>query len=117
MQLNPKRRFLTRLLLIVAGAPLQLGLQGTVLAQGCTVMELTLPQAIDLALKQNRSLKLARLAVVDSEQKKKIARAHYFPRIDNESTAFHVTEIQQLVIPEAALGVDPTIAPHPAKTP
>jgi len=116
MQLNPKRRFLTRLLLIVAGALLQLGLQGTVSAQGGTVMELTLPQAIDLALKQNRSLKLARLAVVDSEQKKKIARAHYFPRIDNESTAFHVTEIQQLVIPEAALGVDPTIGPIPAKT-
>jgi len=116
MQLNPKRRFLTRLLLIVAGALLQLGLQGTVSAQGGTVMELTLPQAIDLALKQNRSLKLARLAVVDSEQKKKIARAYYFPRIDNESTAFHVTEIQQLVIPEAALGVDPTIGPIPAKT-
>ena len=116
MQLNPKRRFLTRLLLIVAGALLQLGLQGTVSAQGDTVMELTLPQAIDLALKQNRSLKLARLAVVDSEQKKKIARAHYFPRIDNESTAFHVTEIQQLVIPEGALGVDPKIGPIPAKT-
>ena len=116
MQLNPKRRFLTRLLLIVAGALLQLGLQGTASAQGNTVMELTLAQAIDLALKQNRSLKLARLAVVDSEQKKKIARAYYFPRIDNESTAFHVTEIQQLVIPEAALGVVPVIGPIPAKT-
>jgi len=116
MQLNPKRRLSARLILIVAGALLQVGLAGTASAQGNTVMELTLPQAIDLALKQNRSLKLARLAVVDSEQKKKIARAYYFPRINNESTAFHVTEIQQLVIPEAALGVDPTIGPIPAKT-
>jgi outer membrane protein TolC len=116
MQLNSKRRFLTRLILTVAGALLQAGLPGTASAQANTVMELTLPQAIDLALQQNRSLKLARLAVVDSEQKKKIARAYYFPRIDNESTAFHVTEIQQLVIPEAALGVDPTIGPIPGKT-
>ena len=116
MQLNPKRRFLKRLILTIAGALLQVGRPGTASAQGNTVMELTLPQAIDLALKQNRSLKLARLAVVDSEQKKKIARAYYFPRIDNESTAFHVTEIQQLVIPEAALGVIPVIGPIPAKT-
>jgi outer membrane protein TolC len=116
MQLNPKRRFLTRLILTVAGVLLQVGLPGTACPQGNTAMELTLPQAIDLALQQNRSLKLSRLAVVDSEQKKKIARAHYFPRIDNESTAFHVTEIQQLVIPEAALGVDATIGPIPAKT-
>jgi outer membrane protein TolC len=116
MQLNPKRRFSARLILIVVGALLQLGLLRTACAQGNTVMELTLRQAIDLALKQNRSLKLAQLAVVDSEQKKKIARAYYFPRIDNESTAFHVTAIQQLVIPEGALGVDPKIGPIPAKT-
>jgi outer membrane protein TolC len=79
-------------------------------------MELTLSQAIDLALKQNRSLKLAQLAVVDSEQKKRIARADYFPRIKNESTAFHVTEIQQLVIPEGSLGVGAVTGPIPPKT-
>src|SRR6516165_11686437 len=111
MQLNPKRRSSARLMLSVVGAFLQLGFVGTASAQGNAAMELTLPQAIDLALKQNRSLKLAQLAVVDSEQKKKIARADYFPRIKNESTAIHVTEIQQLVIPKGALGVDPTIGP------
>ena len=79
-------------------------------------MELTLSQAIDLALKQNPSLKLAQLAVVDSEQKKRIARADYFPRIKNESTAFHVTEIQQLVIPEGSLGVGAVTGPIPPKT-
>jgi outer membrane protein TolC len=116
MELNPKRRFSARLMLIVLGALLQIGLPGTAFAQGNAGMELTLPQAIDLALKQNRSLKLAQLAVVDSEQKKEIARADYFPRIKNESTAIHVTDVQQLVIPEGALGVDPTIGPIPAKT-
>jgi len=103
VQLNPKRRS-ARLILIVVGAFSQLGLLGTASAQDNAAMKLTLPQAIDLALKQNRSLKLAQLAVVDSEQKKKIAHADYFPRIKNESTVFHVTELQQLVIPEGSLG-------------
>ena len=111
MQPNSKRRSAARLMLIVVGASLQLGLLGIASAQGNAAMELTLSQAIDLALKQNRSLKMARLGVVDSEQKKKIARADYFPKISNQSTAFHVTEIQQLVVPEGALGVG-----NPAKT-
>lgn len=74
MQLNPKRRSSARLMLIFfLGASFQLGLLGIASAQGNAAMELTLSQAIDLALKQNRSLKMAQLAVVDSEQKKKIA--------------------------------------------
>ena len=104
MQLNLKRRSLARLTFIVVGASLQFGLLGIASAQGNAAMELTLSQAIDLALKQNRSLKMTQLAVVDSEQKKKMARADYFPGINNQSTAFHVTEVQQLVIPEGALG-------------
>ena len=104
MQLNPKRRSSARLMLIVVGASLQLGLLGIAFAQGNAAMELTVSQAIDLALKQNRTLKMSQLAVVDSEQKKKIARAGYLPQIANQSTAFHVTEVQQLVIPEGALG-------------
>ena len=116
MQLNLKRPSMARFTLIVAGVSLQLGLPGIASAQDNAAMELTLSQAIDLALKQNQSLKMAQLSVVESEQKKKIARSDYFPQIGNQSSAFHLTEIQQLVIPEAALGVDPTIGPIPAKT-
>ena len=87
MQLNPKRRSSARLMLIFLGSSLQLGLLGIASAQGNAAMELTLSQAIDLALKQNRSLKMAQLGVVDSEQKKKIARADYFPHISNQSSA------------------------------
>ena len=105
MQLNPKRRSSARLILIVVGASLQVGLLGIASAQGNAAMELTLSQAIALALKQNRSLKMAQLAIADSEQKKKIARADYFPHIGNQSSVFHLTEVQQLVIPEGALGV------------
>ena len=116
MQLNPIRRSSARLMLIVVGASLQLGLLGIASAQGNAAMELTLSQAIDLALKQNRTLKMAQLGVADSEQKKKIARADYFPHISNQSTAFRITELQQLVVPEGALGVYGTSGPIPAKT-
>ena len=104
MQLILKRRFLARFMLIVVGASLQLGLRNIASAQGNAAMELTLSQAIDLALKQNRSLKMAQLSVVESEQKKKIARSEYFPQISNQSLAVHLTDVQQLVIPEGALG-------------
>jgi outer membrane protein TolC len=104
MQPNPNRS-LAGLTLFVVVMFLQVDLPRTASAQGNAPTELTLSQAIDLALKQNRSLKLAQLAVVDSEQKKKIARADYFPQIKNESTAFHITELQQLVVPEGSLGV------------
>jgi len=104
MQLNLKRRSLARFIFIVVGASLQLGLLGIASAQGNAAMELTLSQAIDLALRQNRSLKMAQLSVVEREQKKKIARSDYFPQIGNQSSAFHLTAVQQLVIPEATLG-------------
>src|ERR1700732_5194929 len=73
-------------------------------AQVGTPVALTLSQAIDLALKQNRSLKLAQLSVVDSEQKKEIARAAYFPHIKNESGVLHVTELEGVAIPAGAFG-------------
>ena len=104
MQLNLKRPSMARFTLIVAGVSLQLGLPGIASAQDNAAMELTLSQAIDLALKQNQSLKMAQLSVVESEQKKKIARSDYFPQIGNQSSAFHLTEIQQLLIPEGSLG-------------
>lgn len=115
MQMNLDRS-LVGLTLFVAVVFLQVGIPATASAQGDAPMELTLPQAIDLALKQNKSLKLAQLAVVDSEQKKKMARADYFPRIDNQSTAFHVTELQQLVVPEGSLGAGAGTGPIPPHT-
>ena len=42
-------------------------------------MKLTLSEAVRLALAQNRVLKIARLKVVESEQKKAAAKSSYFP--------------------------------------
>lgn len=84
-------------------------------AQAEAPVVLTLSQAIDLALKQNRSLELAQLVVEDSEHKKEIARSAYFPHIKNESTVLHVTELSGVKIPAGAFGVPPVTGPIPAK--
>jgi outer membrane protein TolC len=78
-------------------------------------MPLTLSQAIDLALKQNRELKLAQLAVVDSEHKKEIARSAYYPHISNESKISHITDLAGVEIPAGAFGNHPSTGLIPAE--
>lgn len=73
------------------------------------------PQAIDLALKQNKTLGLARLAVSDSEHKREVARSAYFPHIRNESTVLHVTELAGVEVPAGAFGVTPATGPIPGE--
>src|SRR5215831_15828348 len=68
---------------------------------------LTLPEAVRLALAQNRALKIARLKVVENEQKKTAAKASYFPEIKNQSTVSHTTAEQNIEIPTGAFGVLP----------
>jgi outer membrane protein TolC len=84
-------------------------------AQNNSPLPLTLPQAIDLALKQNRDLKLAQLAVIDSEHKKEIARSSYFPHISNESRVLHVTELAGVEVPAGAFGVHTDTGEIPGK--
>jgi outer membrane protein TolC len=85
-------------------------------AQEAAPTRLTLSQAMDLALRQNRSLGLARLAVVDREYKKEVARSAYFPHIRNESSILHVTEFAGVVIPAGAFGVTPVTGPIPGQS-
>jgi len=115
MQLIPKAR-LSAGLVLLASSLLQFSVAGTASPQDSAPMELTLQQAIDLALRQNRSIKLAQLGVVGNEQKKTVAHADYLPNIKNESTAFHVTEVEQLVIPQGSLGTLPATGPLPPQT-
>jgi outer membrane protein TolC len=86
---------------------------GTAYSEDNAPLRLTLPQAIDLALKQNRSLKLAQLAVVDSGHKKEIARSAYFPHIKNESAVLHVTELEGVKFPTGAFGDPAATGPIP----
>ena len=84
-----------------------LGAAATAGAQGTAPMPLNLSQAIDLALKQNRDLQLARLAVVDSQHKKEVARSAYFPHISNQSEILHITDLAGVEISAGAFGNHP----------
>jgi outer membrane protein TolC len=68
---------------------------------------LTLPEAVRLAIAQNRTIKIARLKVQEKEQKKAGAKADYFPNLKNESSFLHVTSLQNVEIPRGAFGGSP----------
>src|SRR5260370_1238390 len=70
------------------------------------VRHLKLEEAVRLALEQNRTLKMARLKVKENEFRKGEARSDYFPTITNQSNALHISELQNVVIPQGALGND-----------
>ena len=85
------------------------------MGQNNAPMQLTLSQAIDLALKQNRDIKLAQLAVVDSQHKKEIARSDYFPHIRNQSGILHITDLAGVSIPAGAFGNHPDTGAIPGQ--
>lgn len=92
-----------------------LAVNGNTAAQNNATLTLSLEQAIDLALQQNRDIKLAQLGVVDSEHKKEIARSAYFPHIKNESSILHITELAGVEIPAGAFGTHPDTGPIPGQ--
>jgi outer membrane protein TolC len=66
---------------------------------------LTLTEAVRLAISQNRALKIARLKVIENQQKKASERSAYFPGITNQSNALHITDLQFVEIPAGILGL------------
>jgi outer membrane protein TolC len=88
-----------------------LSLLATSFLQAADVRRLTLAEAVNLAISQNRVIKIARLKVAESEQKRAAARANYFPEFKNQSTVFHTTAFQDIDIPAGAFGVTPNLVP------
>ncbi|ACO34267.1 MULTISPECIES: TolC family protein [Acidobacterium] len=77
---------------------------------------LTLPQAVHLAMEHSHRLALARLAVEDSREEKRIARSHFYPRLSNSSSVLHISALQGVVIPAGALTRGTSGAAVPADT-
>jgi outer membrane protein TolC len=77
--------------------------------------ELTLPEAVRLALAHNRTVTLARLKVQEMEQKKAGVKADYFPRLKNESSFLHITSLENIEIPAGAFGVVPNAGLIPSQ--
>jgi multidrug efflux pump subunit AcrB/outer membrane protein TolC len=75
--------------------------------------KLALSEAVDLALKQNTALKIARAKVNENRQKVVSASADYYPHLSNESFALGLSDRQLITIPEGALGTVPILGPFP----
>jgi outer membrane protein TolC len=79
------------------------------------VKRLTMTEAVDLALKQNRMLKIARLQVQENQEKKAGAKSLYFPTLKNESNLLHISELQNVLIPTASFGTIPGVVALPPR--
>jgi outer membrane protein TolC len=79
-------------------------------------MQLTLEQAIKLALKQNHSVHLRELSVEQMQGKKDEARSNYLPQIKASGSVLHITELAGIQIPAGAFGSYPPTGPIPAKS-
>ena len=80
-----------------------------------TPMRLTLDQAINLAVKQNHSVRLSSLSVDQMRSKKDEARSNYFPQIKASGSVLHITELAGVEIPAGALGNFASTGPVPSK--
>jgi outer membrane protein TolC len=79
-------------------------------------MRLTLEQAINLALKQNHSVRLRELSVEQMQSKKDEARSNYLPQIKASGSVLHITELAGVEIPAGTFGNYPATGPVPAKS-
>src|SRR5580658_6923332 len=86
------------------------------IAQQNSPIHLSLDQAIDLAMKQNRSIHLRSLAVEDMRSKKDEARSNYLPQLKTSGGIHHVTELAGIEIPAGAFGNFPSTGAVPAKS-
>jgi outer membrane protein TolC len=97
--------------LLVAG----LGVLAATPQKAADVQRLTLAEAVNLAINQNRALKIARLKVAESEQKRAAAKASYFPELKNQSSVFNATAKYYIEVPRGSLGVIPGAGPVPTR--
>jgi outer membrane protein TolC len=79
-------------------------------------MQLTLEQAINLALKQNHSVHLRGLSVDQMQSRQDIARSNYLPQLKASGGVLHVTELEGVAIPAGAFGSYQSTGPVPAKS-
>jgi len=82
------------------------------LQYGADARKLSLKEAVELAISQNHSLRIARLKIVETEQKKAGEHASYFPSITDHAKADDSTTIEHIVIPTGIFGrVDGQLIP------
>jgi outer membrane protein TolC len=76
---------------------------------------LTLDEAVDLALKQNRGLKIARARVREQQAKSLTARADYFPQLSTDLSMLGQSDKGLVTVPAGSLGHVPGLGPFPTE--
>lgn len=77
--------------------------------------KLTLPQAIALALKNNRELAIALDKVKEMHSASHVARSNFFPQLTNSSSYLHFTQTDVLHFAEGSFGTFPGLGSIPSK--
>src|ERR1700684_3609294 len=67
--------------------------------------QITLHEAVQLALKHNHDIRIAGYSVEEKEHAKQVAKSSYFPSIRNDSNFMHATDTQLIEIKSGSLGV------------
>jgi len=70
-----------------------------------TPRQITLDQAVQLALQHNHVVRIAQHKVEEKEQAKQVTRSGYFPLLRNDSNVLQLTDTQFIAIPQGSLGV------------
>lgn len=102
--------------LLIPSALLGLALSWPAIAQQNASVHLTLDQAIDMALKQNRAVHLRSLSVDQLRSKKDEAKANYLPQIKASGAVLHITDLAGIAIPTGAFGNFPATGPVPSRS-
>jgi outer membrane protein TolC len=66
--------------------------------------QITLPEAVQLALKHNHMVRLAEFQVEEKQDAKAATKSEYLPTIQNESKLFRLTDTQYVGFPAGSLG-------------
>jgi multidrug efflux pump subunit AcrB len=76
---------------------------------------ITLDEALQLAMKQNSSVRIAEQKAREADAEVVQARAKYFPEAKNETNAMHTGETEFLTIKQGVLGTYGAMGPLPGK--
>ncbi len=66
---------------------------------------ISLPEAVQLALKHNHDVRIAGYTVDEKESAKRAAKSSYFPSIRNDSGFMHATDTELIQIKSGSLGI------------
>lgn len=76
-------------------------------------LRITLPEAVDLARRQNSGVKISQRKIEENRQKIISARSKFFPQLTNETSYLGLSDKELLTIPAGSLGDVPGLGPFP----